>query len=180
MNKAEQTKKTRENIDSNLHVRLQTHKISIEVNRYVVTRWYETPFFTSSVSVPCMQWMSASARTWLGPVSLRRIARRAIGKKAGFPIGFIRLTSVDSVAPTMAGTNGARVVRCAACTREFRYEWKALLGIASDNVTSWIGENEKRPIQFAFVRIWLKLKMIESFKFCIKCFLILFKTHIYS
>lgn len=79
--------------------------------------------------------MSASARTWLGPVSPRRIARRAIGKKAGFPIGFIRL-SVDSVAPAMAGTNGARVVRCAACTREFRYEWKALLGIASDNVTS--------------------------------------------
>lgn len=48
-----------------------------------------------------------------------------------------------------------------AGTREFRYEWKALLGIAGDNVTSWIGENEKRPIQFAFVGIWLKLKMIE-------------------
>lgn len=60
--------------------------------------------------------MSASARTWLGPVSPRRIARRVIGKKAGFPIGFIRLTSVDSVAPTMARTNGARVVRCAACS----------------------------------------------------------------
>lgn len=54
MNKAEQTKKRTENIDSNLHVRLQAHEISIEVNRYVVTRWYETPFFTSSVSVPCM------------------------------------------------------------------------------------------------------------------------------
>lgn len=60
--------------------------------------------------------MSASARTWLGPVSPRRIARRVIGKKAGFPIGFIRLTSVDSVAPTMARTNGARVVRCVACS----------------------------------------------------------------
>lgn len=49
MNKAEQTKKTRENIDSNLHVRLQTHEISIEVNRYVVTRWYETFFHLVSI-----------------------------------------------------------------------------------------------------------------------------------
>lgn len=48
-----------------------------------------------------------------------------------------------------------------AGTREFRYEWKALLGIAGDNVTSWIVGNEKRPIQFVFVSIWLKLKMIE-------------------
>lgn len=31
-----------------------------------------------------------------------------------------------------------------AGTREFRYEWKALLGIAGDNVTSWIVGNEKR------------------------------------
>lgn len=61
-------------------------------------------------------------------VSPRRIARRAIGKKAGFPIEFIRLTSVDSVAPTMAGTNGAHraAPRRVAGTREFRYGVESL------------------------------------------------------
>lgn len=108
--------------------------------------------------------MSASARTWLGPVSPRRIARRVIGKKAGFPIGFIRLTSVDSVAPTMARTNGARVVRCVACS------WNERIPLRVESIAGnyrWQRyeldrrERENSPIQFAFVGIWLKLKMIE-------------------
>lgn len=56
-----------------------------------------------------------------GPVSPRRIASRAIGKKVGFPIEFIRLTSVDSVAPAMAGTNGTHRVACSRGQRDFRY-----------------------------------------------------------
>lgn len=102
--------------------------------------------------------MSASARTWLGPVSPRRIARRAIGKKAGFPIGFIRLTSVDSVAPTMARTNGARVVCCAACS------WNERIPLRVESVAGncrWqryeLDRREREKIQFAFVRIWLNL-----------------------
>lgn len=61
---------------------------------------------------------SARAHGLACSVSPRRIARPAIGKKAGFPIEFIRLTSVDSLEPTMARTNGASRRRRVVATNE--------------------------------------------------------------
>lgn len=84
--------------------------------------------------------MSASATTCLREhgagfaVSPRRIARRAIGKKAGFPIEFIRLTSVDSLAPGMARTNGASRRHVPGERENSVTKWKAS-GITGDSVT---------------------------------------------
>lgn len=109
-------------------------------------------------------------------VSPRRIARRAIGKKAGFPIEFIRLTSVDSVAPAMAGTNGAH--RAAACSRNQRIPLPS--GKRRElPVTTLRAESSrpKGPIQFAFVPVHLKFQihLLSSGLSCVSPAALVFK-----